>query len=504
MSTALWTDSRFYGPELLQVANAVAREKGLDKDKILEAMESAIQKAARSKYGNENDIRVYIDRKTGKVSIAKYVTVVADDEVDDGNTKISLEAAKKIDPSAQIGLAFVTELPPMDFGRVAAQVGRQIITQKIKDAERDKQYEEFKDRVGEIVSGVVKRSGFGGVTLDVNRTEAFIRKDQIIPKENFRLEDRVRAYIADVVREARGPQVFLSRTHPQFLAQLFKQEVPEIYDGVIEIKSVARDPGSRAKIAVYTADPSIDPIGACVGVRGSRVQAIIQELQGEKIDIVLWSDDPATFAVNALSPAEVSKVVIDEENHKFEVLAPDSQLSLAIGRRGQNVRLASALTGWNISVVSETMAMEKRNQEYHTRSKIFMDALDCDEVIAHLLVTEGFSEVEELAEISVEDLSSVDGFDEALSGELISRARNYLENREEEAAKEVKNIKMDKSLVKLGVFSNSNLLKLAEHNILKLDDLADLASDELIEIFPELSAENANEIIMKAREHWFA
>lgn len=501
MSTALWTDSRFYGPELLQIADAVAREKGLEKEKIMEAMEGAIQKAARSKYGSDHDIRVMIDRKTGEVSILKYVTVK--EVIENDSTDISLEEAKKIDPNAVAGQEFATKLPPVDFGRVAAQVGRQIITQKIREAERDKQYEEFKGRVGGIISGVVKRSEFSGVTLDVGRTEAVIRKDQIIPKENFRVGDRVRAYIVDVSREVRGPQIFLSRTHPQFLAKLFKQEVPEIYDGVIEIKSVARDPGSRAKVAVYTADQGIDPIGACVGVRGSRVQAIIQELQGEKIDIVLWSDDPATFAVNALSPAEVSKVVLDEDNHKFEVLTPDNQLSLAIGRRGQNVRLASALTGWNITVVSETEALEKSNQEYHARSKIFMDALDCDEMIAHLLVTEGFSQVEELAGISREDLASIEGFDEALAEELISRARNYIEKEEKEAIEKIKNMNIDKQLITLGIFSNSQLLKLAEHNITKLDSLADLAGDELREIFPEFDENTANEIIMKAREHWF-
>lgn len=501
MSTALWTDSRFYGPELLQISDAVAREKGLEKEKILEAMEGAIQKAARSKYGYEHDIRVVIDRKTGEVSISKYVTVK--DIVEDNITEMTLEEARKIDPNAVVGQEFVTKLPPVNFGRVAAQVGRQIITQKIREAERDKQYDEFKGRVGEIVSGIVKRSEFSGVTLDIGRTEAVIRKDQVIPKENFRVGDRVRAYIVDVSREVRGPQIFLSRTHPQFLAKLFKQEVPEIYDGVIEIKSVARDPGSRAKVAVYTADPGIDPIGACVGVRGSRVQAIIQELQGEKIDIVLWSDDPATFAVNALSPAEVSKVVLDEDNHKFEVLTPDNQLSLAIGRRGQNVRLASALTGWNITVVSETEAVEKSNQEYHARSQVFMDVLDCDEVIAHLLVTEGFSEVEELANISKEDLASIEGFDEALSEELISRAQNYLEQQEKEAQEKLRNMKIDKKLIDLGVLSSPMLLKLAEHNILKLDDLADLATDELIEFLPELDEESASAVIMKAREHWF-
>jgi N utilization substance protein A len=501
MSTALWTDSRFYGPELLQISDAVAREKGLEREKVLEAMEGAIQKAARSKYGGERDIRVNIDRKNGEVSILKCITVV--EVVENSTTEISLEEALKIDPTAVVGHVFSDKLPPVNFGRVAAQVGRQIITQKIREAERDKQYDEFKERVGEIVNGIVKRAEFNGVTVDIGRTEAAIKKDQLIPKENFRVGDRVRAYIAEVCRETKGPQIFLSRTHPQFLAKLFRQEVPEIYDGVIEIKSVARDPGSRAKIAVYTSDTSIDPIGACVGVRGSRVQAIIQELQGEKIDIILWSDDPATFAVNALAPAEVSKVVMDEENHRFEVLTPDSQLSLAIGRRGQNVRLASMLTGWNITVVSEMDALEKSNQEYHSRTKVFMDVLDCDEVIAHLLVMEGFSEVKELATASVEDLSSVEGFDEALSEELISRARNYLEKKEKKAFDEVKKMKIDENLIDLGLLSNEMLVKLAENSVSTLDSLADLSGDELMEILPELGKETADKIIMKAREHWF-
>ncbi len=501
MSTALWTDSRFYGPELLQISDSVAHEKGLEKEKILEAMEGAIQKAARSKYGYEHDIRVNIDRKSGEVSILKCVTVV--ETVENEVTEISLEEALKIDNSVVIGHIFSTKLPPVNFGRVAAQIGRQIITQKIREAERDKQYDEFKGKVGEIVSGIVKRAEFNGVTLDIGRTEAVIRKDQLIPKENFRVGDRVRAYIADVSRETKGPQIFLSRTHPQFLAKLFKQEVPEIYDGIIEIKSVARDPGSRAKIAVYAYDTNIDPIGACVGIRGSRVQAIIQELQGEKIDIVPWSDDPATFAVNALAPAEISKVVMDEENRKFEVLAPDTQLSLAIGRRGQNVRLASMLIGWNVTVISETEALEKSNQEYHLRSKIFMEALDCDEVIAHLLVAEGFSEITEIIGVSKEDLSSVEGFDEALSEELISRANNYLKKKEKEVSDKIKTMNIDNKMLEIEALSNEMIMSLAEKNIINLDNLADLSADELIEILPNLNKETANDIIMKAREHWF-
>ncbi|MDR3151507.1 MAG: transcription termination factor NusA [Holosporaceae bacterium] len=501
MSTALWTDYRFYGPELLQISDAVAREKGLEKEKILEAMEGAIQKAAKSKYGHEHDIRVTIDRKTGEVSIIKCMTVK--ENVENEYEDISLEDALKIEPESHIGYVLVTKLPPVDFGRVAAQVGRQIIVQKIKDAEREKQYDEFIGRVGEIISGVVKRADFSSVSIDVGKTEAIIKKDQLIPRENFRVGDRVRAYIVDVSKEAKGPQVFLSRTHPQFLAKLFRQEVPEIYDGVIEIKSVARDPGSRAKVAVYTSDSSIDPIGACVGVRGSRVQAIIQELQGEKIDIVLWSDDPATFAVNALAPAEISRVVVDEENRKFEVLASESQLSLAIGRRGQNVRLASMLIGWSVSVVSETEALEKKNLEYHKQSKVFMDVLDCDEIIAHLLVTEGFSEVEELACISKEELAAIEGFDEALAEELISRAKNYLLEKEKSLTEEIERLDIDKEIINIGLLTNEMLVKLASANVTKLDDLADLSSDELQEILPGLKKNVANDVIMQARKHWF-
>ena len=501
MSTALWTDSRFYGPELLQISDAVAREKGLSKEKVLEAMEEAIQRAAKSRYGSENDIRVKIDQKTGEVGIFQCLTVV--EEIEDANTQILLEDALKTDPEAKIGSVISTKLPPISFNRMAAQAGRQIISQKIYEAEREKQYDEFKNKVGEIVSGVVKRAEYNSVTLDIGRTEAVVRRDQLIPKENFRVGDRVRAYIVSVSREVRGPQIELSRTHPQFLAKLFKQEVPEIYDGIIEIKAVARDPGSRAKIAVYTSDHNIDPIGACVGVRGSRVQSIIQELQGEKIDIVLWSDDPATFAVNALAPAEVSKVVIDEENKKFEVLAPDDQLSLAIGRRGQNVRLASTLIGWTVSVVSETEAIEKKNKEYHDQSNSLMTALDCDEVIAHLLVNEGFANVEELASSEIAEVASIEGFDEDIANELISRAKVYVEKQEQEIGEKLREQNFDKDIIKLRMLSNKDMLKLFENGVKTIDDLADLSVEELIEALPNVGNSRASEIIMKAREHWF-
>lgn len=501
MSTALWTDSHFYGPELLQISDAVAREKGLEKEKILEAMENAMQKASRSKYGNDHDIRVTIDRKTGEVSIFKCITVksIVENEI----TEISIEEAKKIDPEAVEDQVFTTKLPPINFGRVAAQLGRQVITQKIREAEREKQYDEFVGKIGEIVNGVVKRAEFNSVTLDVGRTEAVIKRDQLIPKENFRVGDRVRAYIADVSKESKGPQVFLSRTHPQFLAKLFMQEVPEIYDRIILVKAVARDPGSRAKMAVYTQDSNIDPIGACVGVRGSRVQNVIQELQGEKIDIVLWSDNPATFVVNSLAPAEVSKVVVDEENRRFEVLAPNDQLSLAIGRRGQNVRLASQLTGWNVTVVSETEAVEKRNQEYHAQSKIFMEVLDCDEVIAHLLVTEGFTDAEELANTSYGELASINGFDENIAQELILRAKTYIANQQNEIIEKLQTMNIDEKISQLHSFSHNALLILAENNIRTLDDLADLSTDELMDLLPDIDANTANDIIMKSREHWF-
>ncbi|MDR2766675.1 MAG: transcription termination factor NusA [Holosporaceae bacterium] len=501
MSTALWGDSRFYGPELLQISDAVAREKGLEKETVLEAMENAIQKAARSKYGHELDIRVHIDRKTGEVSILKCVTVV--EIVENAVTEMSLEEALKVEPDTEVGHVFSTPLPPVNFGRVAAQVGRQAITQKIREAEREKQYNEFIDRVGEIVNGVVKRAEFSSVVLDIGHMEAVIRRDQLIPRENFRVGERVRAYIADVTRETKGPQVILSRTHPQFLAKLFVQEVPEIYDNVIEIKSVVRDPGSRAKMAVYSADPNIDPIGACVGVRGSRVQAIIQELQGEKIDIILWSDDPATFAVNALAPAEISRVIMDEDNRKFEVLAPDSQLSLAIGRRGQNVRLASQLIGWNITVISETDALEKRNLEYHAKSKMFMELLDCDEVIAYLLVSEGFSDVSELAATPQAELAAIGGFDESLGAELISRANAHLESKEKEISAKLDELQVDPLLVALNVLPKDSLLVLAQNNVIKLDDLADLSAGELLDLLPNLDEGAANSIIMKSREHWF-
>ena len=417
-------------PELLQVADTVARDKGIDRDEVLEAMEQAIQKAGRSKYGQEYDIRAEIDRRNGEIRLLRFREVA--EAIENEATQIALAEAQRLNPEAEIGDFITDPLPPIDFGRIAAQTAKQVIVQKVRDAERQRQFLEFKDRVGEIVNGLVKRVEFGNVVVDLGRAEAMLRRDELLPRESFRQGERVRAYVYDVRQESRGPQIFLSRTHPQFMAKLFAQEVPEIYDGIIEIKAVARDPGSRAKIAVISRDSGIDPVGACVGMRGSRVQAVVGELQGEKIDIVPWSPDPATFVVNALAPAEVAKVVMDEEQRRIEVVVPDDQLSLAIGRRGQNVRLASQLTGWDIDILTEAEELERRTEEFRSRSQMFIDALDIDDVIAHLLVTEGFTSLEEVAYVAVEDLAEIEGFDAEVAAELQERARSALERRDRE------------------------------------------------------------------------
>src|ERR1700674_2080833 len=417
-------------PELLQVADTVARDKGIDRDEVLEAMEQAIQKAGRSKYGQEYDIRAEIDRRTGEIRLLRFREVA--DVIENEATQIPLADAQRLNPEAEIGDFITDPLPPIDFGRIAAQTAKQVIVQKVREAERRRQFEEFKDRKGDIVNGLVKRVEFGNVTVDLGRGESILRRDELLPRETFRAGDRVRALIYDVREEQRGPQIFLSRTRNEFMAKLFAQEVPEIYDGIIEIKSVARDPGSRAKIAVISNDSSIDPVGACVGMRGSRVQAVVGELQGEQIDIIPWSNDPATFVVNALAPAEVAKVVLDEDAHRIDVVVPDDQLSLAIGRRGQNVRLASQLTGWDIDILTEAQESERRSEEFRTRSQLFIDALDIDDVIAHLLVTEGFGSLEEVAFVPVEDLAEIEGFDVEVAGELQERARNALERRDRE------------------------------------------------------------------------
>src|SRR5215468_6096281 len=447
--------------ELLQVADAVAREKSIERDEVLDAMEQAIQKAGRAKYGHEHDIRAAIDRKTGDIRLARYRQVA--DPIENEFTQISPE-----DPRAQglsTGEFLVEDLPPIDFGRIAAQTAKQVIVQKVREAERKRQYDEYKGRKSEIVNGLVKRVEFGNVTVDLGRAEAMLRRDELLPRENFRTGDRVRALIADVREEPRGPQIFLSRTHPDFMARLFSQEVPEIYDGIIEIKSVARDPGSRAKIAVVSNDSSIDPVGACVGMRGSRVQAVVAELQGEKIDIIPWSNDPATFVVNALAPAEVSKVVLDEENRRIEVVVPESQLSLAIGRRGQNVRLASMLTGWNIDILTEDEESERRTEEMRTRSKMFIDALDVDDVIAHLLVTEGFAKVEDLAAVALDELSSIEGFDEGVAQELQARAQAWVERRDEELTKKYKSLGVADEVAAIEGMTPTWLVKLGEKGV---------------------------------------
>src|SRR5208283_4354514 len=410
--------------EILQIADAVAREKSIDRSIVIASMEDALQKAARSRYGQETEVRAEINPRTGEVRFSRLMLVV--DAVENDATQISIAEARKRNPAAQAGDWISETLPPFDFGRIAAQSAKQIIVQKVREAERDRQYDEFKDRIGDIVNGVVKRVEYGNVIVDLGRGEGVIRRDEMIPREMFRPGDRVRAYVYDVRREARGPQIFLSRTHPQFTAKLFAQEVPEIYDGIVEVKSVARDPGSRAKIAVTSNDSSIDPVGACVGMRGSRVQAVVNELQGEKIDIIPWSPDAATFIVNALQPAEVMKVVLDEDSTRIEVVVPDDQLSLAIGRRGQNVRLASQLTGWDIDILTEAEESERRQKEFAERTSHFMEALDVDETVAQLLASEGFRTVDEIAYVEPRELASIEGFDEETAAEIQTRALNHL------------------------------------------------------------------------------
>src|SRR5438477_11085648 len=445
-------------PELLQVADTVARDKGIDRDEVLEAMEQAIQKAGRSKYGQDYDIRAEIDRNSGEIRLLRFREVA--DVVKNEATQIPLADAQRLNPEAEIGDFITDPLPPIDFGRIAAQTAKQVIVQKVRDAERQRQYLEFKDRVSEIVNGLVKRVEFGNVIVDLGRAEAILRRDELLPRETFRQGDRVRAYIYDVRREQRGPQIFLSRTHPQFMSKLFAQEVPEIYDGIIEVKAVARDPGSRAKIAVISRDSSIDPVGACVGMRGSRVQAVVGELQGEKIDIIPWSNDPATFIVNALQPAEVAKVVLDEDAERIEVVVPDEQLSLAIGRRGQNVRLASQLTGWDIDILTEQEESERRQKEFQDRSQLFINALDVDEVVGQLLASEGFTSVEEIAFIEPEELASIEGFDEGTAGELQARAGDYLAKLEAEQDAERKALGVEDSLKELPGLTTAMLVAL--------------------------------------------
>ncbi len=490
-------------PELIQMADLLAREKNISKKDVLEAMEQGISKAGRSKYGPEYDIRTKIDPATGAIQMARYVTVVETPE--DEFTQISLVNAQKKDKSLKLGDVIVDPLPPMDFGRIAAQTAKQVITQKVREAERMCQYNEMKSRKGEIVSGIVKRVEGGNLIVEVAHVEALLRRDELIPRETYRVGDRLRAYVLDVRAEIKGPQVFLSRSHPQFLAKLFAAEVPEIYDGTIEVKSVARDPGSRAKIAVWSKDNTLDARGACIGMRGVRVQAIVQELQGEKIDVVHWSSDPATFIINALAPSEVLKIVIDEESKNVEVVLSEEQLSLAIGRRGQNIRLISQLTGWHIDMMNEAQESEHRINETKERVELFMQALDIDDMMAHLLIQEGFSKVEDIAFISMSELAGIEGFDDALAEELQNRAKAYLILKQDTMEKKLTELDLDEALKSLEGLTLDILVKLGENNIKTLDDFADLATDELIEIVGKnaMNEDQANKLIMKAREHWF-
>ena len=464
--------------ELLQIADAVAREKSIDRQIVIAAMEDAIQKAAKSRYGSENEIRAEIDPDTGEIRLQRLLEVV--DDVVMEATQIAFKEARKRNPAAQVGDYIAEELPPLDFGRVAAQNAKQVIVQKVREAERERQYDEYKDRIAEIVNGIVKRVEYGNIIVDLGRAEAVVRRDESLPRENFRYGDRIRAYIYDVRREQRGPQIFLSRTHPEFMAKLFTQEVPEIYDGIVEIKSVARDPGSRAKIAVLSKDSSIDPVGACVGMRGSRVQAVVNELQGEKIDIIQWNPDEATFIVNALAPAEVVKVVLDEDAQRIEVVVPDSQLSLAIGRRGQNVRLASQLTGWDIDILTEAEESERRQAEFTERSNMFMEALDVDEVIAQLLSSEGFSSIDEVAFVEQDEVASIEGFDDETAAEIQTRAREYLERKEAELDAKRRELGVADELTEVPGLTTAMLVVLGENEVKSVEDFAECATDDLL------------------------
>jgi N utilization substance protein A len=499
--------------ELLQIADAVAREKSIDKQVVISAMEEAVQKAAKSRYGQDNEIKAEIDPKTGETRLHRLRLVV--EKIENEATEITLDEAQIRNPAAQTGDLIAEPLPPIDFGRIAAQAAKQVIFQKVRDAEREKQFDEYKDRVGEIVHGTVKRVEYGNVVVDLGRGEAFVRRDELLPRETFRTGDRVRAYIYDVRRETRGPQIFLSRTHPQFMAKLFAQEVPEIYDGIIEIKSVARDPGSRAKIAVVSKDSSIDPVGACVGMRGSRVQAVVQELQGEKIDIIPWSLDAANFVVNALAPAEVAKVVLDEDARRIEVVVGEDQLSLAIGRRGQNVRLASQLTGWQIDILTEAEESERRQEQFRKRTELFMNALDVDETLAQLLASENFSQVEDLAYVVPEELAEIQGIGEETAGELQRRAQEYLEKQNAIFDEKRRELGVEDDLISVEGVTPAMAVALGENGVKSLEDLAGCATDDLIgwnetvngerkrqpgylETFG-LNADDANAIIMAAR-----
>lgn len=499
--------------ELIQIADAVAREKSIEPTLVIEAMEDALARAARSRYGHETNVKAEINPKTGETRLWRLLEVV--EEIENDSAEINLAEARQRNPEAEIGDFMSDPLPPIDFGRVAAMAAKQVITQKVRDAERERQHEDFKGRVGEIINGIVKRVEYGHVIVDLGKAEAIIRRDQQLPRENYRNNDRVRAYIMEVRRETRGPQIFLSRAHPQFMAKLFEQEVPEVYDGVIEIRAVARDPGSRAKIGVMSNDSGIDPVGACVGMRGSRVQAVVNELGGEKIDIVPWSPDDATFVVNALAPAEVTKVVLDEELERIEVVVPDEQLSLAIGRRGQNVRLASQLSGYEIDIMTEEAESAKRQEEFRIRSEAFMAGLDVDDMMAGLLVSEGFAKIEEIAFVDVEELVEIDGLDEETGQELQARARDFIEAENKKLDDKRKELGVSDDIVAVEGLNLKMVVTLGENDIKSLEDLAGCATDDLVgwtervdgerkhydgilEAY-DMSAEDAEEMIIRVR-----
>ena len=502
--------------EILRIAETVAQEKMIDKGIVLAALEEAIVKAAKTSYGEENEVIAEINSETGEILLSRKLLVV--NEVKNKFLEIDLKSAKKINAAAEVEDELLDPLPPLDFGRVAAQSAKQVITSKVREAERERQFEEYKDRIGEVVNGIVKRAEFGNIILDLGKAEGVIRKDQTIPRENLRNGDRVKAYIYDVRSEVKGPQIFLSRSHPQFMAKLFTQEVPEIYDGIIKIKSVARDAGSRAKIAVHTEDGAIDPVGACVGMRGSRVQAVVNELQGEKIDIIKWSPDIANLAISSLSPAEVLKVVMDEDQNKIEVVVSEAHLSLAIGRRGQNVKLATELTGWEIDILTEDEDSSKRQQDFNEKTKNFVDLLDVDETLSQLLVSEGFGSVEEIVESDKDELMSIEGFDEDIVAELIERAEKSIEKVEKENIEILNNLNVDESLMNFSYLSKSMLVKLAQNEIKTLDDFAGLTTDDLLGYFEDkhdknsrvpglleefsLTKDEGDQLILEARKIW--
>lgn len=479
-------------PEILQIADAVSREKTISRESVLDAMEQAIQVAGRRKYGHKHNIKAKIDRKTGEIKLYRlYEVIDSEENIVNPITQITLDEAKNFDKDIEVGQFIEEELPPIDLGRVAAQAAKQVIVQKVRDVERERQFQDFQSRVGEIVNGIVKRNEYGNIIVDIGRDEAVLIKDKVIPGEVFRQNDRIRVFVEDVKRVSKGPQIFLSRTADAFLVKLFAQEVPEVYDKVISIKAVAREPGSRAKMAVYCSDSSIDPVGSCVGVRGVRVQAVINELHGEKIDIIQWSSDPGTLVVSALAPAEVTKVVIDEDMGRIEVVVPTEQLSIAIGKKGQNVRLAGKLTGWKIDVLTEEEESKRRSEEFTNSTKLFMEALDVEEVIAQLLAAEGYSKVEEIAYVELDELKSIEGFDDELVEELRNRAMKYVDKKNVDNYKKIKELGVDESVIKLLNLPPHLVLKLAESGIKKNEDLAELTVQEFIQIVPQSNLSEA-------------